>query len=37
MESIDLNKIPVQETEGHTSKGNQLKWKTVKKVPKNKK
>ena len=27
MESIDLNKIPVQETEGHTSKGNQLKWK----------
>ena len=26
MESIDLNKIPVQETEGHTSKGNQLKW-----------
>lgn len=27
MESIDLNKIPVMETEGHTSKGNQLKWK----------
>ena len=27
MESVDLNKIPVQETEGHTSKGNQLKWK----------
>lgn len=27
MEKIDLNKIPVQETEGHTSKGNQLKWK----------
>lgn len=27
MENVDLNKIPVQETEGHTSKGNQLKWK----------
>lgn len=27
MESVDLNKIPVLETEGHTSKGNQLKWK----------
>ena len=24
MESIDLNKIPVLETEGHTSKGNQI-------------
>ena len=27
METVDLNKIPAQETEGHTSKGNQLKWK----------
>ena len=27
MERIDLNRIPLQETEGHTSKGNQLKWK----------
>lgn len=27
MERIDLSEIRLQETEGHTSKGNQLKWK----------
>lgn len=27
MEGIDLNEIPVLETEAHTSKGTQLKWK----------